>query len=369
MKRLALLILLLVATVSPTASQSKRTNDARIDRELRTLTRQWDEALVTKNINTLNQILATEFVITGLPKTTYLALIKIPELKYSSAKKKEIKARVYGNTAVLFGRNEITGTYTGADSFSSVFDFMDVWVKRDGRWRCVAEFSNRIRDEEAEKQHMVPIGPDVRADLVIFFKVAASHDEIESFWEQTLSTRSEKGHWPRPGIRDIMRLFAVQDHEAIAVTFFPDATQAQRDDIRARVKSSPLVFKVMEDVVPQDIKSIEEPTLTPIDLTSAPDSELQQHLGARVTIRGQFSLRGKVGPFILVAGRPIYLVPKGTFSWGVAYASMEGKEVRVTGTLRFAHYPVSPAEALPEGRPANHFYFEAETAKVELSQR
>ncbi|HEY3026009.1 MAG TPA: hypothetical protein VGJ55_07660 [Pyrinomonadaceae bacterium] len=112
-----------------------------------------------------------------------------------------------------------------------------------------------------------------------------------------------------------------------------------------------------------------QPALTPVDLTSAPDSELQQHLGERVSMRGQFSLRGKVGPFILVAGRPIYLVSKGQFSWGEPYASMEGKEVRVTGMLRFAHYPVSAAEALPEGRPSDHFYFEAEMAKVELSQR
>jgi len=110
-------------------------------------------------------------------------------------------------------------------------------------------------------------------------------------------------------------------------------------------------------------------TRTPVDLTSASDSELQHHLGERVTMRGQFSLRGKVGPFILAGGRPIYLVPKGSFSWGEPYASMEGKEVGVTGMLRFAHYPVAPPGALPEGRPADHFYFEADTAKVELSQR
>ena len=112
-----------------------------------------------------------------------------------------------------------------------------------------------------------------------------------------------------------------------------------------------------------------QPAWSPLDLTSAADSELRQHLGERVTMRGQFSLRGKVGPFILVVGRPIYLVPKGSFSWGEPYASMEGKEVRVTGMLRFAHYPASPTEALPEGRPSDHFYFEAETAKIELSQR
>jgi len=112
-----------------------------------------------------------------------------------------------------------------------------------------------------------------------------------------------------------------------------------------------------------------QPALAPVDLSSAADSELQKHLGERVTMQGQFSLRGKVGPFILVGGRPIYLVPNGTFSWGEPYAKMEGQNVRVTGTLRFAHYSASPPESLPEGRPSDHFYFEAETAKVELNQK
>jgi hypothetical protein len=58
------------------------------------------------------------------------------------------------------------------------------------------------------------------------------------------------------------------------------------------------------------------PTPTTLDLTSAPDSELQQHLGENVTMHGQFSLRGKIAPFIQVGGRPIYLVPHGSFSWG-----------------------------------------------------
>jgi hypothetical protein len=107
----------------------------------------------------------------------------------------------------------------------------------------------------------------------------------------------------------------------------------------------------------------------PLDLTGAPDGELQRHTGARVSLRGQFSLRGKIGPFILVGRRPVYLVPKGSFSWGEPYASMEGKDVRVTGTLRFARGAEPRPEALPEGRAPDHFYFEAETAKVELSER
>jgi hypothetical protein len=109
-----------------------------------------------------------------------------------------------------------------------------------------------------------------------------------------------------------------------------------------------------------------QPGTSTLDLTNASDSELQQHVGELVTMRGKFSLRGKIAPFILVSGRPIYIEPSGTFSWGDDYGKLEGQEVRVTGTLRFVHYPTPSPQALPEGRATDHFYFEAEKAKIEL---
>jgi hypothetical protein len=105
---------------------------------------------------------------------------------------------------------------------------------------------------------------------------------------------------------------------------------------------------------------------TSLDLTNASDGELQQHVGELVTMRGKFSLRGKIAPFILVSGRPIYLEPGGSFSWGEDYAKLEGQDVRVTGTLRFVHYPAPSPQALPVGRASDHFYFEAEKAQIEL---
>ena len=107
----------------------------------------------------------------------------------------------------------------------------------------------------------------------------------------------------------------------------------------------------------------------PSDLTSAPDTELKQHLGENITMHGQFSLYGKLAPFILVGGRPIYLEPQGSFSWGERYERLEGQDVFVTGTLRFAHYPKPPPGDSAVAHASDHFYFEAETAKVELSQR
>jgi hypothetical protein len=47
---------------------------------------------------------------------------------------------------------------------------------------------------------------------------------------------------------------------------------------------------------------------------------------------------------------------------------MEGQVVRVTGILRFAHYPKAPSDDIPVDRPADCFYFEAASASVELNQ-
>ena len=252
--------LVLLATAAFVNAQSKRATDGEVVRQLKALTRQWDEALVKKDFAQLNGILAVDFVNTGWPRTAYLEFLKIPSFKYSIYRRHSIRARVYGQAAVLYGRAKMSGTFSGSDSFGASQDFMAVWVKRGGRWRCVAEQSERIRNEAAEKQDMVPIGPDVKADLVIFFKLHATHDQIETFWQETLSIKSNKGHMSRPGIRGILRLLPVQDHEGIAVRFFPNATPAQREDIETRVKSSPIVYKVLEDVVPQDIKSLDGPT-------------------------------------------------------------------------------------------------------------
>lgn len=104
-----------------------------------------------------------------------------------------------------------------------------------------------------------------------------------------------------------------------------------------------------------------------VNLSEASATELLSHVGQKVTIHGKWSLRGKIGPYIVVASGPIYVVSQGSFSWGKEYARMEGQDVRVTGVLRYAHYP-EPKEGPSTVQHAyDHFYFEAETAKIELN--
>jgi ketosteroid isomerase-like protein len=55
----------------------------------------------------------------------------------------DMKARVFGDTGVVIGRQTQKGTNDGRD-IGGVFRFTDTWVKRDGRWYCVASQITRI---------------------------------------------------------------------------------------------------------------------------------------------------------------------------------------------------------------------------------
>jgi hypothetical protein len=98
--------------------------------------------------------------------------------------------------------------------------------------------------------------------------------------------------------------------------------------------------------------------------------DLRFFIGQQVTLRGDLSLRGKIGPFVLVSGKPVYLVRQTNADLGSRYQGMEGKSVIVTGTLRFHRAPVEahPSE-LATAQVPDHFYFEAETAVVRLEKR
>jgi hypothetical protein len=111
-----------------------------------------------------------------------------------------------------------------------------------------------------EKNEMIPIGPEVKASLVIYFKAGTTDEQIEDFWHGVLSDPDPqgRGYSHRPGVGDLMRVFpAVQGHEGIAITFFPEATENQRDELEAEIKSSPIVYKVLKDVAPKDVKKLD----------------------------------------------------------------------------------------------------------------
>lgn len=109
------------------------------------------------------------------------------------------------------------------------------------------------------EEKMEPIGPGVRADLLIYFKTEVTDAETNLFYKDVLSRPSPdgRGYSNPPGVRTILRLSEVQGHEGVAVTFFPAATREQRENLKRSVQSSSLVYKILENVAPADVKKLD----------------------------------------------------------------------------------------------------------------
>jgi hypothetical protein len=106
---------------------------------------------------------------------------------------------------------------------------------------------------------MIPVGPDQRANLVVFFKSGATNEEVNKFVHETISTPERGGFRLLSGIWQTLNLLPVDGHEGYAITFFPEATKAERDRVKAAVEASPIVYRVFENVAPKEIKNIDAP--------------------------------------------------------------------------------------------------------------
>jgi ketosteroid isomerase-like protein len=145
---LTLMLMLALAAFGQTPAK-KNGREAKIAQELRELVRKWDEADVRRDAAALDRLLAEEFTfVGGQSKAQYLASTKnrAPELTIDSAVSSDVQVQVYGNTAILTGLDTITGKYKG-QPYVNEWLYMDVWIKRDGRWQCVKTYSS-LRDKK-----------------------------------------------------------------------------------------------------------------------------------------------------------------------------------------------------------------------------
>jgi ketosteroid isomerase-like protein len=143
-KRYAILFLIILAAAATVVwATSDHTTD---EAQLKQLVQTWDAAFVKGDTATLDRLLAAEFAFVGGPKKAeYLASFKTrPADAVQSAVSTDIQVQVYGDTAVLVGLDTISGQNKGQSQVTKWL-YMDVWVKRDGRWQCVKTYSSAAR--------------------------------------------------------------------------------------------------------------------------------------------------------------------------------------------------------------------------------
>jgi len=138
---LFILALLLASFVVGSAQDPKLDRDGKVEQELRSLVRAWDDAYVKADTATLDRLLAPEFAFVGGPtKAQYLDSFKTRTFIAESAVSTEIQVQVYGDSAVLTGLDTIKGRNKDQIVVTKWL-YMDVWIKRDGRWQCVKTYS------------------------------------------------------------------------------------------------------------------------------------------------------------------------------------------------------------------------------------
>jgi ketosteroid isomerase-like protein len=66
------------------------------------------------------------------------------DLKFQALEISDIKVRVYENAAVATGTGNVKASMKGQD-ISGTYRFTDTWVKRNGKWQCVASQGTKIQ--------------------------------------------------------------------------------------------------------------------------------------------------------------------------------------------------------------------------------
>jgi len=125
-----------------------QTQTERVEQELITLEQQWGDALVKPDLAFLDRILAEDYLFTSpegevLTKAQMVAGLKSGEDVVSSVVNLDMKVRVYEDAAVVTGHSIYRETIKGKD-ISGEYRWTDTWIKKGGRWQCVADHASRV---------------------------------------------------------------------------------------------------------------------------------------------------------------------------------------------------------------------------------
>ena len=115
---------------------------------LEQLERNWVEALQRNDVAFVDRVLAPEFVATYGDGTRgdrqrELQLVKEFNSQVDSWTVGEFTVKVFGNTAVVWFTQRMTGPVQGKPT-EIVTRYMDVFVNRDGTWLCVGSQSTKV---------------------------------------------------------------------------------------------------------------------------------------------------------------------------------------------------------------------------------
>jgi ketosteroid isomerase-like protein len=106
------------------------------------------QAMIHRDVATLSRLVADDWTIqseggsTGT-KAGFIDDVKTRRLVVSSFNLHDMHVRVFGDVAILQGADDEISSYDGKAN-NGTYNWLDVWVKRDGQWISVATQLTRV---------------------------------------------------------------------------------------------------------------------------------------------------------------------------------------------------------------------------------
>ncbi len=117
---------------------SEHVSKLKTEQILRELNEEWCSALVKRDGETLDRIMAKDFFFAypmeGDDKDQFISDVVSGDVRVDHLHRENIAVRIWGSTAVLTGKDSATWFYKGRD-FSGHYKIINVYCHLDGRWQ------------------------------------------------------------------------------------------------------------------------------------------------------------------------------------------------------------------------------------------
>ena len=150
MKRMAIAVgvIVLVFGVAVQAQINTKPKIVSVEEELIRLEKASNDAWLRRDVEAYASLLADDYLETGpdgdmATKAQELALVGSTTTTLTSVTADDFRVRVYGDAAVVTFRLTFRDQAKGKERTGQE-RFTDTWIKRDGRWQCVAVHYSRI---------------------------------------------------------------------------------------------------------------------------------------------------------------------------------------------------------------------------------
>jgi ketosteroid isomerase-like protein len=128
-----------------------------LHKEIEALEMQWREAQLSNDVNAMDRLLAEDYI--GISangtietKAEALALRRAGMLHITTLDLNDLKVRVYGDTAVVTSRADLTGT-NGSSDISGQYRYTRVYNRRFGQWKIVSFEASRMHEVGEREKH------------------------------------------------------------------------------------------------------------------------------------------------------------------------------------------------------------------------